>query len=536
MYVCRTLSFHGAEFETIDALLEEPVASQYARAAEIWNLLYREFLAAEEAANEAADAYQDGCKPTDSEGVSGATTSRGGRGGGFGSPSSVIWRSFWAAHQRFFRHMCMAAKVPAAVRMAEKALADGKCVVIGLQSTGEARTADVVAAKGDDLDDFVSGPKELLIRLVDASYPIPPNPMEESDDEITDSEDEDFNNDRVAEAAANGQLVGRDTAPSRRSKAVVVRYKEFDSDEDIGNTSSEDEEEEDSSENDSEEEDGSENDEKKKGGKKKAVGLTRNVSKSASVGKLPGGKDGQEEEKATSAESGSGSDEDASGVEDEEEASEEENSDSEFDPLDEKRRRRDEDDAEEASLNTQQRAEKEADEELRRLRKQQAMAAFSAALEKRDTLKAIMETLELPPNPLDELIDRLGGPAAVAEMTGRKGRLVRDQKTGGVRYEPRNASGVGTGATLEMINVHERGLFLDGTKLISIISEAASAGISLHADLRVKNQRRRVHLTLELPWSADKAIQQFGRSHRANQASGPQYTLRWLVDWRLLER
>ncbi|KAK9133843.1 hypothetical protein Scep_013371 [Stephania cephalantha] len=423
MYVCRTLSYKGAEFEVVEAPLDVEMLDMYKKAAEFWAELRVELLAA------SACLSED--KPN----------------------SSHLWRLYWASHQRFFRHLCMSAKVPAAVSLAKKALAENKCVVIGLQSTGEARTEEAVTKYGLELDDFVSGPRELLLKFVEENYPLPPKP-----DSLPGEEES------VKELQRKRHSANPGVSFNGRVRKVAKWKAESDGESD---EESETESDHNSTESDDEFqicEICSSEVERKKSLRCSCCG---HLVHPACV--VPPIIDSVPEDWSCRS------------------------------------------------------CKEKTDEYLqaRRVYLAELLKRYEAAMERKSKILEIIRSLGLPNNPLDDLIDQLGGPDNVAEITGRRGMLVRASNGKGVVYQARNSKDV----TMEMVNMHEKQLFMDGKKFVAVISEAGSAGVSLQADRRALNQRRRVHLTLELPWSADRAIQQFGRTHRSNQTSAPEYRL-----------
>ena len=142
-----------------------------------------------------------------------------------------------------------------------------------------------------------------------------------------------------------------------------------------------------------------------------------------------------------------------------------------------------------------------------------------AALQMRAELLDKLSVLEVPEHPLDQLVNYFGV-ENVAEMTGRKKRLIRTT-SGTLEYRPRQLAGVPS----KLVNLHEKNAFQNGDKRIAIMSEVASTGDSLHAGHHVGNKQRRLHIAAELKWSADKQIQDFGRTHRTGQVAPPVYLL-----------
>ncbi|MBT7308270.1 MAG: hypothetical protein HN842_08625, partial [Gammaproteobacteria bacterium] len=135
------------------------------------------------------------------------------------------------------------------------------------------------------------------------------------------------------------------------------------------------------------------------------------------------------------------------------------------------------------------------------------------AVRMRDNLLMKIATIDVPEGPLEQLFNHFGS-EAIAEVTGRKERLVR-QKDGSMVLEKLSSK------TIEK-DVEQ---YNEGKKRILAFSQAGGTGNSYHASRKFKNQQKRVHYLLQAGWEADKAVQGLGRTHRTDQAQPPQYRL-----------
>ncbi|KAH8091947.1 hypothetical protein JL720_5521 [Aureococcus anophagefferens] len=351
--------------------------------------------------------------------------------------------SLWGGHQRFFRSLITGFKVPTLVKLARAALDDGKCVVIGLQSTGEAhakRNEDrkQAALNGDEQDDdlpaagsdMLSAPQETLRYVVQKIW----------GDELKSVKD---------------SMARKKAAAAEAAKAPAKAH-------DDGLSDSDDDDD--------------------------WLKSAKSSSKKQPL-KVKNRESPPDKKKRKTESSEKAADDDVWGFDDSQESEEE------MDLCD--------DDDGGGRTGDDAAAKLLAD----------GVGWIEGFLER-------VDALDLPGNALDVILEELGNRRRRGDVGPP--RVVKNWK-GDYIYQKRTENGV----SMDEQNIYEREEFQAGRKLVAIISDAASSGISLHAEnaARVKNQRRRVHITLELPWSADKTIQQMGRSHRSNQVSAPEYKL-----------
>jgi FlaA1/EpsC-like NDP-sugar epimerase len=105
------------------------------------------------------------------------------------------WSIFFGAFQRFFRSLCISAKTDVLVDEINRALAKDQCVIIGLQSTGEAVLNRMLDKSNDRLSEFVSDTEATLRETIE-HLPLSAKIDEDKDGDddygsVNESEDED---------------------------------------------------------------------------------------------------------------------------------------------------------------------------------------------------------------------------------------------------------------------------------------------------------------------------------------------------------
>lgn len=381
--------------------------------------------------------------------------------------------------------MCIASKVQHAVTVAREAIKYGKCVVIGLQSTGEARTLEQLERDEGELNDFVSTAKGVIQSLIERHFPAPDRNrinrllgldtssktmleriMEENDD-----------NSKMSSVSNKRKTYDMNNLPQKRLKtSQLLNGSDEDADDFEDNDKSSDYVVNSDSSNTSEEEDdevhfdsSEENSDYNPFGNSSDSDSDPWVSKQKSKKKVK-----KEKKKIKKEENGNGQSSKSSS-----------------------------NDAISAALKRKPQTVQEKLQEQLAAKKQQNASSgvgvikievpgmnniapihikpaapqkdnIERACEMKEVLMKKIEKLSdnLPPNTLDQLIDELGGPENVAEMTGRKGRVVQNED-GSIQYESRSEQDV----PLETLNLTEKSRFMDGEKDVAIISEAASSGV-----------------------------------------------------------